>query len=216
MMKTDHKYMMKWLSGLAILVFLSGILISATLVKNAGITHYPTMIADAYREKQHRLSIPGSAEVHLMRTGAYGVYYESSRVAASAEDFVKMPPEIQCTLTSVSTGKTIQAVPDYVETNRYWSKDKDSLGVLVMSLTVDEPGTYNFACGYIDDYIQPEITVALGPNYFWEFLRISGKIALPVIGGISIFFTSVLLATLLLIIACALKGLKFCQGQAHV
>jgi hypothetical protein len=212
-MKTKNNLSIRWLFGFAVLVFLSGILISALLVKDVGITHYPTMISDAYREKQHRLTIPGTVKVNLMRTGAYGIYYESSRVAASVESYVKMPPEIQCTLTSISTGKTIQGVPDYVETNRYWSKDKDGLGVLVMSLTVDEPGTYAFACAYADDSTQPEITVALGPNYFWEFLRLSVKIALPLLGSVTIFFSAALLATLLLIIVCALKGLTFLKGQ---
>ena len=214
-MKTTNKLSVRWLSGLAILVFLSGMLISALLVKNAGITHYPTMIADAYREKQHRLTVPGSMKVNLLRTGAYGIYYESSRVAASTENYVKVPPEIQCTLTSTSTEKTTQAVPDYVESNRYWSKDKDGLGILVMSLTVDQPDTYIFACGYADNDTQPEITVALGPNYFWEFLRVSSKIALPLLGSIAIFLGAALLATLLLIVVCALKGITFLQGFAH-
>jgi len=215
-MKKKNEMSVRWLLGLAVVVFLSGILISTLLVKGAGMRHYPTMIADAYREKQHRLTVPGSKEVQLLRTGAYGLYYESSRVAASAEGYFKMPPEIQCTLTSTSSGETIQGVPDYVETNRYWSKDKDGLGVLVMSLTVDEPGTYALACAYADDSTQPEITVALGPNYFWEFLRISGKIALPLLGSVSVFFGAALLATLLLVIACSIKGYQFLQGQANV
>jgi len=107
-------------------------------------------------------------------------------------------------------------VPDYVETNRYWSKDEDGLGVLVMSFTVGEPGIYAFACAYAEDSTHPEITVALGPNYFWEFLRVLGKIALPVLGSISVFFGAALLATLLLVIACSIKGYQFLQGQAHV
>jgi hypothetical protein len=155
------------------------------------------MIADAYGEGQHRLSVPGSKEIKLTRTGAYGIYYEYNLMSTSV-DPPPLPPEIDCSLTSKSTGAKMEAAPDYVETNRYWSKDRDRTGVLVMSITVDEPDSYTFACHYKDGSREPEIVIALGPNYFWEFLRIAGRTAVSTIAGLSVLFGT---GTLALIVA---------------
>lgn len=187
------------LLGMAVLILLAGLLISAFLFKRSGATLYPTLIADAYREAQHHLTVPGAREVNLTRSGAYGIYYESGFVAAVFDPRMKQPPAIECSLTSQSTGVKIAAVPDYVETNRYWSREQGGLGVLIMSATVDEPGDYTFACDFLDRRVEPEIEVALGPNYFWEFFRIAGKIGLPLLSGIGVLCGSFMLAILLLL-----------------
>lgn len=186
----------RWLFSLAGLFFLSGSLIAGLLFKHASINRYPALIANAYRDEQHHLMVPGDIEVALTRTGAYGIYFEHD-LKSSTYPEIEIPPAIDCTLTSKSTGAVIEAVPDYVETNRYRSRDLYS-GVLIMSLTVDKPGPYTFACDYQDGRTEPEIRVALGPNYFWEFLRVIGKIGLPVLGASSILCGSVLLVFLLL------------------
>jgi hypothetical protein len=77
-----------------------------------------------------------------------------------------------------------------------------------MSLTVDQPGSYTFACHYQDGRGEPEIRVALGPNYFWEFLRVVWKISLPLLGGSSVLCGSFLLALLLLVIGFVIKILS--------
>jgi hypothetical protein len=158
---------------------------------------YPSIIADAYGEGQHRLSVPGSKDIKLSRTGAYGIYYEYNLVSASV-DPLPLPADLDCSLTSKSTGAKMEAAPDYVETNRYWSKDRERTGVLVMSITVDEPDSYTFACHYKDGSREPEIVIALGPNYFWEFLRIAGRTAVSTIAGLSVLFGT---GTLALIVA---------------
>lgn len=198
-MKTNKQPPSRWVYGIAGLVIISGALVSAWLFNYSGVTMYPALIADAYREQQHHLNVPGSRGVKLTRTGAYGIYYENSLVSAAVDPRVKVPPVIDCSLTSHSTGAKIEAAPDYVETNRYWSKDQGGTGVLIMSLTVDEPDTYTFACDYLDGSADPEIVVALGPNYFWEFLRVAWKISLPLLGGISILCGSVLVAMIMLV-----------------
>jgi len=120
------------------------------------------------------------------------------------DDRVKIPSAIDCFQTSQSTGEEIEAVSDYVETNRYWSKYQGGTWVLIMSVTVEKPDTYTFACGYQDGSLEPEVTVALGPNYFWEFMRIAWKISLPILGGIGMLCGSVLMA-LSIVVVVAIK-----------
>jgi hypothetical protein len=123
------------------------------------------MIANAYGQGQRRLIVPGSNDIKLTHSGAYGIYYEYSIVGPVKYPNGQMPPAIDCYLNSKSTGREIKAVSDYVETNQYWSKEEGSIGVLIMSVTVNEPDTYTFTCRYQDGSKEPEITVALSPNY---------------------------------------------------
>ena len=185
---------------------LFGLLASAWILKTSGIGTYATRIADTFGEAQHRLSVPGSRDVKLTRTGAYAIYYEYTPVYSSI-DSPKRAPAIDCSLTSRSTGAKLEAVPDYVETNRYEAKNQDRIGVLIMSLTVDEPDTYTFACRYQNGRERPEISVALGPNYAWEFLKVAGRIGLSSLGGLTTFCGSTLVAlTILVIVAIKRQG----------
>jgi len=199
-MKEKKRIPSRWFYGSAVLVILFGTLISAWVLKDSGIAIYPAMIADAYGEDQHRLTVPGSKDIKLTRAGAYGIYYEYSPVNSIRDPNEKMPPAIDCSLTSKSTGAETETVPDYVETNRYWSKDQVNTGVLIMSVTVNRPSTYTFACHYQDDSIEPEISVALGPNYFWEFLRVAGKFSLSLFTAMAISFVSVAIGLIIAII----------------
>ena len=185
--------------GIALLPILFGTLVCAWGLGNTGIGMYPAMIADAYSEGQHRLTVPGSKDIELARTGACGIYYEYSPVSALV-DPPTLPPAIDCSLTSKSTGAEVEAAPDYVDTNRYWSKDRDRTGVLIMSIRVDEPDSYTFACNYQDGGREPEIVVALGPNYFWEFLSIVGRTVVSTVGGLSLLFGSGAVAVIVVIV----------------
>jgi len=189
----------RWIYGIAILPILFGILVCAWMMKNSGIVMYPTMIADAYGEGQHRLTVPGSKDIKLTRTGAYGIYYEYSPVSDSV-DFPLLPPEVDCSLTSKSTGAEMEAAPDFVTTNRYWSKDRDRTGVLIMSITVDEPDSYTFACRYQDGNREPEIVIALGPNYIWEFLSIAVRTVVSTVAGLGVLFGSGVVAMIAVIV----------------
>jgi hypothetical protein len=206
-MNEDKKNHSRWLFAIPVLIILGGVLISVLLFRSSGIGTYPTLIADAYREEQHHLNVPGSMDVKLMRTGAYGIYYENSLVS-SISPGEEIPPAIECSLTSKSTGTEILAVPDYVKTNRYLSKDLHT-GVLIMSITVDEPDSYTFACNYQNGSTEPKIVVAMGPNYFWEFLRVAGRISLSLFLGICTLSGSILLALIILIVVIILKPKKF-------
>lgn len=199
-MKEKKQIPSRWFYSSAVLVILIGILISGWGLKDSGLTQYPTMIADAYGEEQHRLTVPGSKDIKLTRAGAYGVYYEYSPANSLRDLSEKMPPAIDCSLTEKSTGAETEAAPDYVETNRHWSKDQVTTGVLIMSVTVNGPGAYTFACHYQDGSIEPEISVALGPNYVWEFLRVAGKTSLSLFKAMATSFVSVAIGLIIVFI----------------
>ena len=105
----------------------------------------------------------------------------------------------------------MKATPDYVETNRYWSRNQGGTGVLIMSITVIEPDTYTFACHYQDGSTEPEIAVALGPNYFWEFLKVAGKISLSLFGAMTTLCGSILIGLIIAIVVAVKNGI--CQNS---
>lgn len=188
---------------IAALVLVIGTTSSIYIVIHRSPANYPKLITDAYKGSRHVLTVPGAKEVQLIRTGAYGIYFEHDLVSSIYPE-IDIPPEINCALTSKVTGAVIDAVPDYVKTNRYRSRDLHA-GVLIMSITVNKPGNYTFACDYHDLRNEPEFMVALGPNYFWEFLRVIWKIGLPVLGSCTISCGSVLLALLLLVMGIVFR-----------
>ena len=69
-----------------------------------------------------------------------------------------------------------------------------------MSITVEEPDSYTFACQYQDGSTEPEITVALGPNYFWEFLRVAARIFVSSVACLTILLGSTAVAVVVLIV----------------
>ncbi len=202
-MKEKQQSPGRWAYAIPVLVMILGLMLTTWILIGSGFWKYPAMIEKAFSEEQHHLNVPGAKDVTLTRTGAYGIYYVydlgAYRVARH-----QVPPAMDCSLTSKSTGAVTQAVPDYIEANRYGDKNQDRMGVLIMSLTVDKPDDYTFACRYQNDMQGRETTVALGPNYAWEFLRVAGKIGLPLLGGTIIMCGSVLLA-LLAVIVVAIK-----------
>lgn len=165
-------------SGAAI--FISGLLLAGLIFHFSGLRHFPSRLADIYREEQIGLKVPGSREVQLNRVGAYGIYFHYSLVTAVVEP-VQIPPALNCTLLSDS-GQVIEAVQDYEPANRYWSKEGGGPATLIQSITVEEPGLYEFSCQYGGEYTGPVVQVSLGPNYVWEFIRISLKYIAAILG----------------------------------
>jgi hypothetical protein len=88
--------------------------------------------------------------------------------------------------------------------DRTQAADQMTTGVLIMSITVDQPATYTFTCHFEDGRTKPTISVALGPNYVWEFLKTAGHISLPLLGALVISGSS-LTAGLLMILIAALR-----------
>lgn len=192
----------RWLFAVPILVVMAGALTTTWIFKDGGLGQYPDMIAEAYNQEQVYLAVPGVTEAKLSRRGAYGIYYVYD--PSNQGENLEMPPAIQCTLTAKSSGAEQTAAPDYVDTNRYWTNDHARTGVLIQSITVEQADTYSFACRYLDDRAGPEIQVALGPNYVWEFLKVARKLGLPLLGGMSVLCGTVLLAVFTLLVALIL------------
>jgi len=204
-MKAKRKPASSVMFILAGIFILTGLLGTGLLLTKARLLKYPLLISEAYHDGRHKLLIPGETQIFLSRTGAYGIYYE---IDATDEDLTSKlinPPVIDCVLKSQSTNRTIKAAPDHIEKNRYTNRNENLIGVLIMSLTVDQPGAYRFACDYQDNQTNPEIQVSLGPNYFWEFIRVIGKIGLPVLGGIIILIGSLMFSLVLVIVGLVIK-----------
>jgi hypothetical protein len=135
--------------------------------------------------------VPGSEVITFEKSGAYAVYYEYRSVVdgvvyASSEK----PPALACSLTSRATGADVAVVPDYVPTNTYSTKDRERVGVLIRSLTIPKPGTYNLACQYLDGNSEPEIVLAVGPNFVWEFFGIAARTVLTAVAGVAVLLGS--------------------------
>ena len=151
-----------------------------------------------------QIVVPGSTDVTLAEAGAYGVYYEYRSVAdgvvyASGET----PPALACRLASRATGDDIEVAPDYVPTNNYSTKDRERVGVLIGSITVSRPGTYTFSCSYEDGRSDPDVVLAVGPNFMWEFFGIAARAIVTAVAGVAVLFASGALAAVILIVVAA-------------
>ncbi|NIM95009.1 MAG: hypothetical protein GTO18_15015 [Anaerolineales bacterium] len=175
--------------GVAVLVLVLGCAAAAILIIST-LQRYPTSITEAYRGPQKKIEVPGTVELELSREGAYGVYYEGY---GGTNTQAEWPPRLDCSLTSNMTGKDIPLVPDYVVTNRYRTKD-GRVGVLIYSTTVEDPGLHTFSCDYLDGWSGPKLILAIGPNYFFEFLRVAWNLSGSLLGGLGVLFGSFVLS----------------------
>ena len=145
--------------------------------------------------------VPGSEDITFAESGAYAVYYEyRSAVDGAVYASSETPPDLACRLASKTTGADIRVVPDYVQTNTYSTKDRERVGVLIGSATIDEPSTYTFSCRYADGRSQPEIVLAVGPNFMWEFLGIAARTIVTAAVGLAVLFGSGTLAAVVVIV----------------
>jgi hypothetical protein len=212
----------RWYYGIAVLVFVFGCL-AATTITVLGTKGLPGMI-----EKAHNLTrltqavIPGSAEVVFPEPGAYAVYYEYRSVVDGVEYIgcCETPPALVCSLTSNATGADVPVVPDYAETNRYSTGKGSRVGVLAMSITIDEPGIYTFSCRYPDGRAQPEIVLAVGQNIVWELFGIAARPLGSIVVSMAVVFSSALAAIIIAIVVAmkthpSKKQLDAAEGPAN-
>ena len=180
-----------WTYGLAVLIPVLGCLIAMVLVYQWFPGLPGTLESKVNMDNLTQVVVPGSAEITFSESGAYAVYYEyrsivDGTVYASSET----PPALACTLTSRATGADVGVVPDYVKTNTYSTKDRERVGVLIRSITIDQPGTYNFSCRYADGRSQPQVVLAVGPNFVWEFLGIAARTIVTTAAGLAVLLGS--------------------------
>jgi len=156
-----------------------------------------TLEAKMSMENLTQVVVPGSAEITFAERGAYGVYYEHrSVVDGVVHRDSEAPPALDCSLTSKRTGQRIDAVQDYVPTNTYFTKDRDRVGVLIQSISIDEPGRYEFSCRRADGASQPQVVLAVGPNFAWEFISLGIRAVLTVAAGLAVLLGSAAIAGL--------------------
>jgi hypothetical protein len=145
--------------------------------------------------------VPGSADITFAESGAYAVYYEyRSVVSGAVYAGSETSPALVCTLTSKTSGADVAVVPDYVKTNTYSTKERERVGVLIRSTTIDGPGTYTFSCRYADGSSQPEIVLAVGPNFVWQFFGIAARSGVALAAGAVVLFGSSLVAIVIAIV----------------
>jgi hypothetical protein len=175
------------LFAIPILVLLLGCLIGNILTIST-LSSYPSLIKEAYCGPLQKIEIPGEAEVDLHRKGAYGVYFETANVPPIA------PPMLDCRLASKTSGEDVPLVPDYVPTNRYSTQGGRRVGVLIYSTTIKDPGLHTLSCDYADGKVGSKQALAIGPNYYFEFLRVAWNMAGSLLRGVGVLLGSVVLS----------------------
>lgn len=186
-----------WYYVLAALIPVLGCLIATTITYRWFPDLPGTFGARMNLDNLTQVVVPGSKDIAFAESGAYAVYYEyHSVVDGTVYTSSNMPPALACTLASKTTGADMAVVPDYVRTNTYSTKDRERVGVMAWSISIDEPGTYTLSCRYADGRPQPEIVLAVGPNFMWEFLGIAARTVLTVVAGLVVLLGSGAAATL--------------------
>ena len=190
-----------WTYAVAALIPVLGCLIASVLVYRWFPGLPGTFESKIDLDDLTQVVVPGAQEITFAKSGAYAVYYEyRSVVDGVVYTSNKTSPALTCALTSQATGDEVGVVPDYVRTNTYSSKDRDRVGVLIRSITIDEPGTYTFSCRYTDGRSQPQVVLAVGPNFLWEFFGIAARTIVTAAAGLVVLFGSGLVAAVLVIV----------------
>jgi hypothetical protein len=184
-MSTSKPKSTRWYYVLAILIPIFACVGTALLVY-ANVPELPGALEATGIHNLTQVVAPGSADIDFPKTGAYAVYYEYRSVVDGVRyEGDKYPPSIRCTLTSKATGEDVPLGPDYIEGNKYETQNRERVGVLIRSISIDQPGVYDFSCQYADGRAYPRIVLAVGPNIVWEFFNVVAKpIAAIVCGGL--------------------------------
>jgi hypothetical protein len=195
----------RWTYGLVALIPVLGSLIAGAMAYRSFPDLPGTLEAKISLENLTQVVVPGSHDIPFAESGAYAVYYEyRSVVDGVAYASSEAPPDLVCSLTSQATGTLVGVAPDYVKTNTYSTKDRERVGVLIGSITIQTPDTYAFACRYADGSSQPQVVLSVGPNLMWEFFGIVARSGVALAAGLVVLLGSGLVA-LALVIVIALR-----------
>lgn len=186
MSKIKHKPS-RWYYFVACLIPLFACVGTALLV-NQRIPNLPGALETLGVQNMTDVVIPGSKEIDFPKAGAYAVYYEY-RSVINGVNYVreKNPPYLNCQLKSKTTGDSIELTRNYLERNIYSTQNEERVGVHIMSITIDDPGFYEFSCHYQDGRTSPKIVLAVGPNIVWEIFNVAVKPIAAIFSGALMF-----------------------------
>jgi hypothetical protein len=189
----------RWYYALALLIPVCACLGMALLVYS-NVPKLPGALEALGIENLTQVTIPGSAEIYFPKVGAYAVYYEYRGVIDGVKySRDKTPPSLSCQLTSKATGADVALAADYIEGNIYSTQNHERAGVLIKSITIHDPGVYNFSCQYPNGRTSPQIVLAVGPNMIYEFFNLAVKWLAALVSGALVFVAAGVLSILIVV-----------------
>jgi hypothetical protein len=194
----------RWYYGLAILLPVLACVVTAFLVYR-NVPKLPGALEVFGIDNLTRVTVPGSAEIDFPKAGAYAVYYEY-RSVINGVNYIrdKYPPRINCQLRSKATGEDIEIASPNIEGDIYATRNQEHVGVLIKSISINQPGVHKFSCRYMDGRSNPQIVLAVGPNIIWEFFNLAAKPVAAFVCG-SFVFVGALGVSILIIGLVAFK-----------
>lgn len=177
----------RWYYGLAILIpiFACGL---TTYLVYRNVPKLPGAVEATGINNLTRVIVPGSVEIFFPKAGAYAVYYEYRSVIDGVRYIHhKYPPKLNCVLKSKASGADVELASPNVEGNIYSTKNQEHVGVLLKSISINQPGVHILSCRYMDGSSNPQIVLAVGPNFIWEFFNIAAKPVAAFVCGAIVF-----------------------------
>jgi hypothetical protein len=196
----------RWYYCLAALFPVLGCLITTGIIYR-GFPNLPGALETIDIHNMTQVIVPGSADITFPKKGAYAVYYEYRSLVDGVQYInTKTPPSLICTLISETTGKEVGVSPEYIEGNTYSTKERERVGVHLLSISVTEPGTYTFSCHYQAGKTGPKVVVAVGANIVWELFNIVARPVVAILGGLVVLLGSVAIAILFIIVVATYRS----------
>ena len=194
----------RWYYAVAFLIPIFACVGTALFVHQS-LPNLPGALEDVGIQNLTQVLIPGSKEIDFPKAGAYAVYYEYRSVIENVQ-YVRgnYPPQLDCQLISKTTGKDVELVHNYIEGNIYTTQNEERVGVHIMSITIENPGTYKFTCQYPGNKTSPKIVLAVGPNIVWELFNLAAKPIAALFSG-TLMFAGTCGISVLMIIFVAIK-----------
>jgi hypothetical protein len=108
-----------------------------------------------------QIVVPGQWEITLSKRGRYTVFYESKSIVNNkVYTSNKSLSGLKCVVTSNTTGKPVALAPS--SDNLSYSVGRSRAGVSVLNFNIDQPGIYEFSCGYSQGKEGSEVVLAIG------------------------------------------------------
>jgi len=172
----------RWYYGLAILVFIGGV-VSFALFLHKNLNSLSNTLT--------QVVVPGKWDITLPITGKYTIFHEYRSVVGnrvfSTEQSVS---DLQCILTSKATGSQVMLFrPSADSTYSFGGRE----GVSVFEFNIEHIGTYEFSAWYPEGKEGPEIILAIGQGFMSNLF---GMIAV----GVAILFGSGTIGTVIAVV----------------